>query len=157
MLFSSYLRLKYTKYFLYLLFDLLLTYGILRCLDEGVFDWHFYTKIYLIVLFVQLIFLLRDGLVSTIFMHLNQAALIQGVVCELGSLNYPRNTDGIDHPRAFFMAAANDEAAPLTLRLNAAKYVQQIDCIGSSASGWINRKVYTALLEKSINQHVLNR
>lgn len=155
MLFSSYLRLKYAKYFLYLVFDLLLTYGLVRYLNEGVIDWGFYTKIYLLVLSVQFVFLFRDGLTNAVFMRLNRRALVQGIVSELGRLGYPKTTEGLDCPRAYFGAVANDGDAPLALRMNAAKYLHQIDCIGSSASGWVNRGVYMQLLAESINQHVL--
>jgi hypothetical protein len=156
MLFSTYARLKYAKYFLYLVFDLILTYALLHYLNEGVFDWYFYTKIYLFVLLLQFVFLFRDGLVNVIFMQLNQELLIQGLVNEMTILNYPRTSEGVDCPYAYFKRLANDDAATLALRLNALKYVNQIDCIGSSASGWINRKVYMQLLEKSINQYVLS-
>lgn len=88
-------------------------------------------------------------------MHFNQAALVQGIVSELGGLNYPKATEGVDSPRAYFECVANDDRGSLDLRLNANKYLQLITCIQGSASGWINHQMYTRLLEKSINQYVL--
>ena len=155
MLFSSYLRLKYAKYFLYLGVDFLLTYLVMRHMSDAEFTWLFFSQIYLLIVGVQLLFILRDGLVNVIFMWVNQKALIQGVVSELTKLSYPKGTLGIDCPKTYFDRIANDESLDLALRQNAAKYANLISCIHSSASGWINHQVYTRLLEKSINQYVL--
>lgn len=156
MLFSSYLRLKYAKYFLYLFVDFLLTYFVTRYLSETEFAWTFFGQIYLVIVGVQLIFILRDGLVNLIFMWINQKALIQGLVSELNSLGYPKSTAGIDCPKTYFDRITNDENFDMALRQNAAKYANLMNCIHSSASGWINHQVYTRLLEKSINQYTLS-
>ena len=50
MLFSSYLRLKFAKYFLYFIIDLLVTYFVVRLLTESVFEWALFAKVYLLVL-----------------------------------------------------------------------------------------------------------
>ena len=155
MLFSSYLRLKYSKYFLYLILDLLIAYCVARYLSEAAFTWTFFSQVFVALLGVQLLFILRDGLVNLMFMWINQRSLIQGIVSELALLNYPKSTLDAECPKSYFDRIANDENVDIALRLHAAKYSKLIDCLHNSASGWVNHQVYTRLLEKSINQYVL--
>lgn len=152
MLFSSYSRLKLAKYFLYGLFDILLTYCLVRYLAEGIFQWTFFFKILLLVLGCQLVFVLRDGLVNFVFMHLNQQTMIDGLVKEFTTLGFPKALDGIDSPVHYFERIQSDSALGEATRLGAAKYLTLIGAIQTSASGWINHQVYTSLLEKSIHQ-----
>ena len=152
MLFSSYLRLKFAKYFLYALFDILLTYFLVKYLAEGYFEWAYFLKVLLFVLGFQLIFVARDGLVNFVFMHLNQQAIIDGLVNEFKDLDFPKELAGIESSVHYFERIQSDPAMSQETRLGAAKYLTLIGAIQSSASGWINHQVYISLLEKSIHQ-----
>lgn len=152
MLFSSYSRLKFAKYFLYGLFDLLLTYCLVRYFSEGALEWAFFFKILLLVLGLQLVFVVRDGLVNFVFMHLNQQAMIDGLVKEFKDLGFPRELAGIDSSVHYFESICADPAMTQEARVGAVKYLTLIRAIQSSASGWVNHQAYTRLLDKSIHQ-----
>jgi hypothetical protein len=66
------IKLKLSKFCISLTFDLMTTYLIVRYLDEGLFDWHFYTKIYLLVLSAQIVVAFRSRLVSFIWNCFNR-------------------------------------------------------------------------------------
>lgn len=64
-------RMKYARFFVYLIFDLFITWAIERYLDTGDFDWKFYVKIYFGLLVSQLIFIFRNRFVASVLNYFN--------------------------------------------------------------------------------------
>lgn len=153
MLFSSYARLKFAKYVLYLVVDLAISYFVVRYLSDGVFEWAFFGKVYLLVLLAQLAFVMRDGLVNFVFMHVNGQMLVDGLVAEFKALGFPKEIVGFASSLDYLEAVRDDERMRTEARLGAAKYIALICSMQTSASGWINHQAYTRLMEKSIQQY----
>lgn len=156
MLFSSYQQLKRSKYFLYLVLDLAIAYGAYRYMTDfyTLFDWTFFIEIYLAILLIQVVFVMRDGLVNAVFLKFNERFLVEGIVSEFRLLNYPTRIDGIDSASDYFEAVIKQTDSNLPLKLSAAKYLNFLQAMQSGASGWINHYFYTKLLELAIHQHV---
>lgn len=156
MLFSSYQRLNQSKYFLYLLIDLAIAYGIYQYISDtfSLFDWVKFIQIYSLVLIIQVIFVARDLIVNAIFFKLNERVLIEGIVADFRKLGFPKKIDGVDSAVEYFRGIIQDPATNLSLKLSASKYLHLLQAMQSSASGWANHYLYTTMLETAIDQHV---
>ena len=79
MLFSSYVHLKRSKYFVYFLIDLGLSYVVYQYTADAYssFDWLFFAKIYSAIILLQLAFALRDGFASFVFLKPINASLLK--------------------------------------------------------------------------------
>jgi hypothetical protein len=156
MLFSSYQQLKRSKYFLYLVLDLAIAYGAYRYMTDfyTLFDWTFFIEIYLVILLIQFVFVMRDGIVNAMFLKFNERFLVEGIVSEFRALNYPTRIADIDSALDYFEAVIQDPGSNLPLKLSAAKYLNLLQAMQSGASGWINHYFYTKLLELSIHKHL---
>ncbi len=156
MLYSSYQQLKHSKYFLYLLLDLVMTYGAYQYWSDSytLFDWVLFLKIYTVILVIQLIFVARDGVVNSVFLKLNERFLVEGLVTEFRALRYPKNIEHVDSGVQYLESVVEDPTTNVPLKLNAAKYLNFLKSMQLSSSGWVNHKIYTTLLEKAIHQYV---
>ena len=156
MLFSSYVHLKRSKYFVYFLIDLGLSYVIYQYMADAYtsFDWLFFAKIYSSIILLQLVLALRDGFASFIFFKTNQRELVEGMVKHFNRLNYPKGLEGVYSSNDYFEKIVTDAASAMSLKLDASKFLQLLSAIRNSSSGWVNHCFYTILLKESINQYI---
>ena len=156
MLFSSYVHLKRSKYFVYFLIDLGLSYVVYQYTADAYssFDWLFFAKIYSAIILLQLAFALRDGFASFVFFKTNQRELVEGIIKHFKQLNYPKSLEGVYSANDYFEKILADAGSAMPLKLDASKYLQLLSAIRNSSSGWVNHHFYTMLLERSINQYI---